>query len=57
MVYKVLRLLEYTYATVEDADGDMRHWQLPQTGIESIGTKLTIRSAIIQYPKEDDSSE
>jgi hypothetical protein len=58
MAYKVLRLLEYTYVDVEQADTDMGHWMVPANGIVSQGFKKgqVVRSTIIQYPEADDET-
>jgi hypothetical protein len=56
MPYRVLRILEYTYDSVETADRDMMHWQIPAEGrAPGFKDKVTIRSTVIQYPtKEED---
>jgi hypothetical protein len=51
-VVRVLRLLEYTYASQERAEQDMAHWQIPANGARSIGPasspkRTVIRSAVI----------
>jgi hypothetical protein len=43
---RVLRLLEYTYTSVERMEQDMSHWQIPTNGTwDAHG--IVIRSAII----------
>lgn len=44
---RVTRLLEYTYADVEDAIADMENWGVPATGVVSHRRGQTIRSAVI----------
>jgi len=59
MAYKVLRLLEYTYDTVEDADEDMQRWYVPPVGAKKFNpNNRGIRSTVIQYPfKEETDGE
>jgi hypothetical protein len=53
MSYKVLRLLEYTYPSVEIADADMKRWEIPPIGAANKAT-ATIRSTVMQMPGEDE---
>ncbi len=46
---RVLRLIEYTYPTQEDADLDMSCWAIPASGSRRVNGKV-IRSAIISQP-------
>jgi hypothetical protein len=57
MSYKVLRLLEYTYNDVEEADEDMKRWSVPPNGPLPFMNrgKRGIRSTIIQYPEKDEA--
>jgi len=45
---RVLRILEYKYASPEQAEKDMEHWTVPANGTYEMGvTGKTIKSAII----------
>lgn len=58
MTYKVIRFMEYTYGSVEQADADMAHWHAPANGSISHGPGgVHIRSAMIQYPVADESGD
>lgn len=53
---RILRIIEYTYASNEAAEADMAHWQLPPVGARRRGTTV-LRSTIIEdlnfeYPTE-----
>lgn len=50
--------MDYTYASVEQADQDMSHWHAPANGSISHGPGgVHIRSAIIQYPVPDKADD
>jgi len=53
MPYEVIRLMVYTYDSVEDADQDMKHWSVPASGSAAFKKDQTIRSTIIQRPTEN----
>ena len=57
MAYRVLRLIEYTYESVEQAEEDMLRWSIPANGGMGFGEKA-IRSSIIQHtvPNEEEGS-
>lgn len=57
MAYRVLRLLEYTYDSVEVAHDDMEAWSTPTEGSIKFGPHKRIRSTIIQYPFKEEVSE
>lgn len=44
---RVLRLMEYTYDTPEEAQRDMDRWMVPANGSKVVATRGTIRSTII----------
>jgi hypothetical protein len=55
MVYKVLRLMEYTYPDEFAFQQDWVNWQVPATGAKKWNNN-TIRSSIIQYPEREEAS-
>lgn len=50
MAYRVLRLMEYVFDDVEQADENMKHWAVPANGAKEFRTGNPVRSMIIQYP-------
>lgn len=56
MSVRVIRLMEYTYASGEDAIADMERWEVPANGTRGYGAQ-TIRSAVIPTYLLDDESE
>lgn len=42
---RVLRVLEYTYDTVESMEHDMERWQIPANGSKTPGSRQVIKSA------------
>lgn len=46
MTIRILRVLEYEYATVAEAIADVRRWNVPAQG-ETTHSAITIRSAIV----------
>jgi hypothetical protein len=55
MTYKVIRVIEYTYPSVEEANKDMLVWGLGPGDSKEFRKGNIIRSAIIQYPESDES--
>lgn len=55
MAYRVLRLIEYTYPSVEEAEKDMLRWEIPANGGMGFSGGKIVRSSIIQHtiPNED----
>lgn len=47
---RVLRLLEYIYASQEKADEDQQRWVVPANGSRWMNKQETIRSAVISQP-------
>lgn len=54
MKIRVLRLLEYTYDTLEEMENDMGRWGVAANGSHRIGKNSTIRSAILPSSIMDD---
>jgi hypothetical protein len=57
MGYRILRLMEYTYPSVEEAEQDMRRWHLPACGVFEPRVGYTIHSTIIQHAIPDEEKE
>lgn len=49
-VVRIIRVLEYTYASPEAAERDMQQWFIPGNGTKTVGlgdSKKTVRSAVV----------
>jgi hypothetical protein len=44
---RVVRILEYEYRSLEEAEADMLHWQVPAVGAKVFSPIETVRSAVI----------
>lgn len=47
---RVLRLLEYQYASSDAADADMAHWNLGGQAVKDIGRGSFVRSTLLVEP-------
>lgn len=47
MPVRVVRIMEYSYQTQEDADADMSRWNAPANGIRSFDGRTLIRCATL----------
>ena len=57
MTVRVLRIMEYEYTTLEQANADMARWQVPPTGDKKFGPLApNIRSSVMlpQEVSDDD---
>lgn len=44
---RIVRVLEYTYATAEDAIEDQARWYVPANGIKEPNPRVAIRSVVM----------